>query len=165
MSGWRVLFDALVRDVRWRQLTRTVYNQRFLEPRLTAEYRDLASAPQPLLVEAAAVLSAHYGVRYDSVWMNLYRNGRDRTGFHRDHFSCRRPECIVPVLSLGAPRKFLVKPRAGGASIAFTPRGGDLIVMGGRSQEDWVHGVPNQLGVLAARISINFMSAEQGRRA
>jgi alkylated DNA repair dioxygenase AlkB len=98
---------------------------------------------------------------YDSLWLNFYRNGQDSTGWHRDRFSCRRPECIVPVLTLGAQRRFLIKPRAGGASIAFKPGSGDLVVMGGRSQEDWVHSVPKDPGITEPRISINFQSSVQ----
>src|SRR5262249_13143653 len=142
---------------------RRLFDRTFLEPRLTAEYRDIRDAPEPLPALAAA-LSRHYRVRYDSVWLNLYRDGRDSTGWHRDRFSCRRPVCIVPVLSLGATPRFLLRPRSGGGSLAFAPRSGDLIVMGGRSQRDWLHGVPKSPGVTEARISVNFQSSDQARR-
>jgi alkylated DNA repair dioxygenase AlkB len=164
LSGSQELFDQLAHGVSWRQLYRTLFGQRFIEPRLTAEYRDLRDMPHPPLLAAAAALSAHYGPRYDSVWLNLYRDGRDSTGWHRDHFSCRRPECIVPVLTLGTARRFLVKPRRGGRSLTFTPRSGDLVVMGGRSQQDWLHGVPKAPGSGEARISVNFQSSAQARR-
>ena len=127
-------------------------------------YRQLAEAPHPALVPASDALSEHYEVRYDNLWLNLYRGGEDSTGWHRDRFSCRRPECIVPVLTLGATRRFLLKPRAGGPSIALHPSAGDLVVMGGRCQDEWVHSVPKASGALGARISVNFQSSEQARR-
>lgn len=163
LSGADALFERLAAGVPWTQHTRRLFDQDFLEPRLTAEYRDLADAPHEPLRLAAAALSAHYGPRYDSVWLNLYRDGNDSTGWHRDRFSCRRPACVVPVLTLGTARRFLVKPRKGGHSVAFTPRPGDLVVMGGRCQEDWVHGVPKAPGTEGARISVNFQSSEQAR--
>jgi alkylated DNA repair dioxygenase AlkB len=163
LSGTNVLFDHLLRAVPWKQHFRRVFEQTFLEPRFTAEYRDLREVPHPTLIEAAEVLSRRYGVRYDSVWLNLYRDGRDSTGWHRDRFSCRRPECIVPVLTLGATRRFLVKPRKGGRSHALRPASGDLVVMGGRCQQDWVHGVPKVPESLGARISVNFQSSAQAR--
>lgn len=163
LSGSEALFQELARGVSWKQHHRNLFGQRFLEPRLTAEYRELRDMPHPSLIAAAETLSAHYGTRYDSVWLNLYRDGRDSTGWHRDHFSCRRPECIVPVLTLGTARRFLVKPRRGGAALSFSPRSGDLVVMGGRSQQDWLHGVPKAPGA-AARISVNFQSSAQARR-
>jgi alkylated DNA repair dioxygenase AlkB len=164
VSGSEQLFDQLAHGVPWREHYRRVFGQQFLEPRLTAEYRTFRGMPHPQLVEMARALSDHYARRYDSVWLNLYRHGRDSTGFHRDHFSCRRPDCVVPVLTLGSARPFLIKPRLGGASVRFRPRSGDLIVMGGRSQEDWLHGVPKVVGSVGPRISVNFQSSEQARK-
>jgi alkylated DNA repair dioxygenase AlkB len=68
------------------------------------------------------------------------------------------------VLSLGGARRFLVKPRRGGASLGWTPRSGDLVVMGGRCQQDFLHGVPKVAGPAPARISVNFQSSAQARR-
>jgi alkylated DNA repair dioxygenase AlkB len=163
MAGSEKVFHQLAHGVPWRQHHRYVFAQRFLEPRLTAEYRDLRNVSHSPLLAAAAALSAHYRVPYDSLWLNLYRGGGDSTGWHRDRFSCRRPECIVPVLTLGTPRRFLIKPRKGGPAVAFRPRSGDLVVMGGRCQQDWLHGVPKAVGVMGARISVNFQSSVQAR--
>jgi len=163
LSGADALFERLSTDVPWKEHYRRLFDKTFLEPRLTAEYGRLEDAPPPL-AEMADVLSRHYRVRYDSLWLNLYRDGRDSTGWHRDRFSCRQPECIVPVLTLGATRRFLIKPRQGGASVGFSPASGDLIVMGGRCQQDWVHGVPKTPGTREARISVNFQSSAQARR-
>jgi alkylated DNA repair dioxygenase AlkB len=164
MSGSRFLFEHLETAVPWQQHDREIFDQTFREPRLTAEYPNLREVPEKALLEAVRALSQHYGVAYDSLWLNLYRNGQDSTGWHRDRFSCRRPECIVPVLTLGATRRFLIKPRLGGTSLAFKPGSGDLIVMGGRSQEDWVHSVPKDPALAEPRISINFQSSVQARR-
>ena len=164
LAGANELFQRLAEGVPWQEHHRWLFRQRFLEPRLTAEYRQLADAPHPGLVAAGDALSAHYGVRYDNLWLNLYRGGEDSTSWHRDRFSCRRPECIVPVLTLGATRRFLLKPRAGGPSIAFHPSAGDLVVMGGWCQDEWVHSVPKAPDTLGARISVNFQSSEQARR-
>lgn len=158
-----LLFERLAAAVPWKEHYRKMFDQVFLEPRLTAEYRNVADAPEPLPAIARA-LSRHYRVPYDGLWLNLYRNGRDSTGWHRDRFSCRTPLCIVPVLTLGATRRFLIKPRQGGSAVGFSPRSGDLIVMGGRCQQDFVHGVPKVDGLLDARISVNFQSSAQARR-
>ena|SRR5689334_23174419 len=165
ISGSRTLFDHLATAVPWRQHDRVLFEQTFREPRLTAEYRNLRDVPDKALVAAANALSDHYGVPYDSLWLNFYRDGQDSTGWHRDRFSCRRPECIVPVLTLGATRRFLLKPRAGGASIGFKPGSGDLIVMGGRCQGEWLHGVPKDPSISEPRISVNFQSSQQAVRA
>jgi alkylated DNA repair dioxygenase AlkB len=164
LTGSEHLLAALVASPGWEQRTRWMINRSVLEPRLTAEYRDLADAPVQILRTAAAVLSVHYGVTYDGLWVNFYRDHRDSTGWHGDWPTCKRELCMVPVLSLGAPRRFLLKPRRGGRSIGLTPSGGDLIVMGGRCQRDWLHSVPKQRTPAGARISVNFSSREQAVR-
>lgn len=163
--GWMaepdVLLTELLADRTWEQRERWMYDKWVIEPRLTTEYRDVSSMPYPAIARAADALSSLYGVRFDAVWMNLYRDGRDSTAWHRDRFACRLPECTVPVLTLGATRKFLLRRRDGGPSHTFQPASGTLVVMGGRCQEDWVHSVPKQPAVAGVRVSINFQSTEQ----
>lgn len=164
LTGSEHLLAALAAGPDWEQRDRWMVNRRVTEPRLTAEYPDLADAPERMLHRAAAVLSDHYGVPYDGLWLNFYRDQRDSTGWHGDWPTCKRDECVVPVLSLGATRRFLLKPREGGRSIALTPVSGDLVVMGGRCQRDWRHCVPKQATPAGVRISVNFSSRQQATR-
>ncbi|MEV4580762.1 alpha-ketoglutarate-dependent dioxygenase AlkB [Nonomuraea jabiensis] len=165
LRGSRQLLGSLLAKAGWEQRDRWMFDKKFVEPRLTAEYTDLAEVPEPLLLAITAALSEHYGVPYDGLWVNLYRDHRDSTGWHGDWQTCRREECVVPVLSLGATRRFLLKPRTGGRSVALTPAGGDLVVMGGRCQRDWRHCVPKQAAPAGVRISVNFSSRLQATRA
>jgi alkylated DNA repair dioxygenase AlkB len=156
LQGSGALFDELLATAPWEQRYRMMFARRFIEPRLTAEYPDIAGAPQALLHTVAGALADHYGVPYRKLWMNLYRTHRDSTGWHGDLIGKVQETSIVPVLSLGATRRFLIKPVAGGASESFTVSSGDLIVMGGRSQRDWRHSVPKQTTPAGGRISVNF---------
>ena len=165
VPGWLIGSDSLFADLLalpgWEQRERWTPAGRQAEPRLTIDVEDLANA-HPLLRTAAGVLTDHYGVAYDGLWMNLYRDHRDSTGWHGDRATCRRPECTVPVLSLGATRSFLLRPVGGGASTRLTPVSGDLVVMGGRCQTDWQHSVPKQTAPGEPRISVNFRAGSQG---
>jgi alkylated DNA repair dioxygenase AlkB len=150
------LFDELVVCAPWEQRYRYMWGQRVAEPRLTAEYRDIAEAPQQLLHIITDALTQHYGVAYRYLWLNLYRTNRDSTSWHGDPIGNVQQTSTVPVLSLGAPRRFLIRPADGGKSLSLTVASGDLIVMGGRSQRDWRHSVPKQATPAGPRISINF---------
>ncbi|MEI5675648.1 MULTISPECIES: alpha-ketoglutarate-dependent dioxygenase AlkB [unclassified Nocardioides] len=161
LSGADALFDDLMTTAGWEQRDRWMYTRRVVEPRLTAQYPRLADAPHLLLHTAAQALSAHYGVTYDGLWINLYRDHRDSTGWHGDGASTRRRECVVPVLTLGAQRRFLLRPVDGGPSTDLRPVAGDLVVMGGRCQTDWRHRVPKQSTPSGPRISVNFSASEQ----
>jgi alkylated DNA repair dioxygenase AlkB len=150
------LFDELMATAPWEQRHRYMWSKRVIEPRLTAEYRDVAGAPQQLLRSAADTLSCHYGVAYRYLWLNLYRTHRDSTSWHGDPIGKVQQTSTVPVLSLGATRRFLIKPTEGGKSLSLTVASGDLVVMGGRSQRDWRHSVPKQATPTGPRISVNF---------
>jgi alkylated DNA repair dioxygenase AlkB len=160
LAGSEKLFATLLEMPEWEQRERWIIERMMIEPRLTAEYPHLADAPS-FLQEVAATLAAHYHVPYDGLWLNLYRNHRDSTAWHGDWPSCKRRECIVPVLSLGATRRFHLQHRSGGRSTVLTVHAGDLVVMGGRCQRDWRHCVPKQATPAGARISVNFMSLFQ----
>jgi alkylated DNA repair dioxygenase AlkB len=93
--------------------------------------------------------------------MNFYRNHRDGAGWHADRPANRPEQAVVPVLSLGAQRRFLIQPVGGGRSTVFTPRAGDLLVMGGRAQRDWRHAAPKQTRPAGPRIILYFTSRAQ----
>jgi alkylated DNA repair dioxygenase AlkB len=156
LQGSAALFDELIASAPWEQRYRSMYGERVTEPRLTAEYRDLDDAPQELLVAIVAALTRRYEVAYRYLWLNLYRTHRDSTSWHGDPIGKVQPTSTVPVLSLGAARRFLIRPADGGRSLSLTAAAGDLIVMGGRSQRDWRHCVPKQSTPSGPRISINF---------
>jgi hypothetical protein len=87
IPGWLADSDQLLADIfaaaGWEQRDRWTYNRRVPEPRLTAEYRDIADAPVPMRRTTAAALSRRYSAPYDGLWINLYRDHRDSTGLAR----------------------------------------------------------------------------------
>ena len=149
------LFDELIVTASWEQRYRYIYDRRVAEPRLTAEYRDISDVPEQLHAITAA-LTRHYKVAYQYLWLNLYRSHRDSTSWHGDPIGKIQQASTVPVLSLGATRRFLIRPAEGGKSVSLAAASGDLIVMGGRAQRDWRHSVPKQATPAGPRISINF---------
>jgi alkylated DNA repair dioxygenase AlkB len=161
VPGWasdhEALFDELVAVREWRQRTRWMYEKQMLEPRLTSMWLREEGVPLvPARVEAMrARLSDCYGVDFDSVGFNLYRDGQDSVAWHRDKIRQEIAEPIVALVSLGEPRRFLLRPRGGGPSRRFELGRGDLIVTAGRTQRDWEHTVP-KVAQAGKRISIAF---------
>jgi alkylated DNA repair dioxygenase AlkB len=160
VQGWLAgdgeLMETLMERAAWEQRSRWMYTRMVAEPRLTAEYPVIAAAPQPVLGYLAGVLSAHYGRPYTRLWMNWYRDNNDGTGWHADRPANRLDEAVIPVLSLGATRRFLIHPGGGGPSKTIVTHGGDLVVMGGCCQKDYQHSVPKQKQPAGARLSLNF---------
>jgi alkylated DNA repair dioxygenase AlkB len=160
LVGHHELLSELATVTPWEHRQRWMFNRLVDEPRLTGEYTDLILAPA-ILSDIAAALSIHCEVPYDRIWMNWYRDHNDGTGWHADRPANRPETATVPVLSLGVPRRFLIRPSGGGRSMAFTPAGGDLLIMRGRCQRDWQHCVPKQKTPAGARMSLNFSSVTQ----
>ena len=161
VPGWVRGSDALFREVvdsrKWGQRTRRMYDRRVLEPRLTASWNVRSGVPlEPRILEDVRLaLSARYGVVFDSAGFNLYRDGQDGVAWHGDRIAKEIEEPIVALVSLGEPRKFLLRPRGGGKSRAFHLGGGDLLVTGGRTQRAWEHSVP-KVAEAGPRISVAY---------
>jgi alkylated DNA repair dioxygenase AlkB len=147
-----------IRDRRdWKQRTRMLFDKEVIEPRLTAPWSKSSDRPldPPLLEELRLALSARYEVEFDSVGFNYYRDGRDSVAWHRDHIRRDIREPVVALVSLGEPRKLLLRPYGGGRSLPFTMGPGDLLVTGGRTQREWEHTIP-KVRKAGPRISLAF---------
>lgn len=159
VPGWvpdhAELFERLRREAPWAQRTRTMWENEVLEPRLVAVYRDLAELP-PYLEELRVRLAERYDVAIDSCLVNLYRNGDDAVAWHGDTVRKLMAEPLVFTVSLGARRRFQLRPLRGAVSRTYLPGEGDLIVMGGRTQHEWQHAVPRDRRVSGARMSVTF---------
>ena len=154
LPGHAALFDALRDEIDWHTERRAMYDTVIEVPRLTATIPDDGPSP-PALARAHEALERRYGRRFESVRLAWYRDGRDSVAMHGDRIGRRIADTIVAILSLGAPRRFLLKPAAGGPSLRFDLGGGDLLVMGGACQRTWRHGIP-KVKSAAPRISIQF---------
>jgi len=164
VTGSDVLFRTLAETLPWAQRTRFLYEQHRVEPRLTSGWHASSDRPlqPPILESMRSALSEHYGVQFDSAGFNLYRDGKDSVAWHRDKIPVRIHEPIVALVSLGHPRRFLLRPRGGGASRPFPLGHGDLLVTGGETQRTWEHAVL-KVAHAGPRISIAFRHGMEAR--
>ncbi len=134
-----------------------MYDREVDEPRLTSWQKiDEQTAVASRWLEGARVsLSERYGVRFDSVGLNLYRDGADSVAWHRDRIPPEIADPVVALVSLGAPRTFLLRPHGGGRSRSFRLGRGDLLVTGGQTQRRFEHSVP-KVKVAGPRMSLAF---------
>lgn len=161
VAGADELYEALRRRVPWYAQRRRMYDTVVDVPRLLAFYDEGAALPHLALQECRDTLSAHYadelGEPFVSAGLCLYRDGRDSVAWHGDRIGrSREQDTMVAILSVGAPRDLLLRPRQGGASIRVPSGHGDLVVMGGSCQRTWDHCVPKTARPVGPRISIQF---------
>lgn len=157
VSGADRLFEEILATREWEQRSRRMYDQTVQEPRLTAPWRADSGQPlePPVLEEIRAVLSDRYERDFDSVGFNLYRDGSDSVAWHADRIPAEIEAPVVALVSLGEPRRFLLRPKGGGGSRAFLLGRGDLLVTGGQTQRTWEHSVP-KVARAGPRISLGY---------
>ena len=159
LSGFDELFAQLLATANWGQRQVHMYDRLVMEPRLTAGFStDVRDESTPdALVEITDVLSARYAARLDRVWVNLYRDGSDSVAWHGDRNAKVHRNPLVATVSLGARRKFQLRPK-GTSTVVHTlmPGHGDLVVMGGACQHDWEHTVPKVAKAPGPRMSVTI---------
>jgi alkylated DNA repair dioxygenase AlkB len=96
--------------------------------------------------------------QYRGVLMNLYRGGEDSIGFHADNEATIAPESPIASVSLGAERTFVLaaKKKRLGVERRMRLAHGSLLVMCGRTQKDWRHGIPAEPEVEGTRVNLTF---------
>ncbi|WP_280399681.1 alpha-ketoglutarate-dependent dioxygenase AlkB [Nocardia carnea] len=161
LRGADELFDHLAVEVPWRDERRPMYDRVVDVPRLLCFYGEAAELPHPTLAEARDALSEYYrrelGEPFTTAGLCYYRDGRDSVAWHGDTLGRGAVhDTMVAILTLGAPRPLLLRPRAGGPSLRFRPGHGDLLVMGGSCQRTWEHAVPKSRRATGPRISVQF---------
>lgn len=162
LDGHARAFDALLKGLCWRETTQVLFDEVVATPRRIASFPEDGVPPEWLTV-AGQLLSQRYGVHLDRRTASLYRDGQDSVAWHRDRGHRERARAIVAIVSVGEPRKLLLRPWRRSSSDPERPRGsmafslgwGDLLVMGGTCQRTWEHAVP-KVRRAGPRISLMF---------
>jgi alkylated DNA repair dioxygenase AlkB len=175
--GWLAdaddVFTAVMERANWFQGRVFRYERYVDEPRLSASSKTGLADLHPAVVEAHRAVRRTYGVEFAPPALALYRDGRDSVAFHCDRELRWLDDTVIAVLTLGAARPWLLRPRGrrhdhdapnGGATHDVHPASGDLLVMGGRCQADWHHAVPKVTAAVGPRISLQWRwTSRRGR--
>jgi alkylated DNA repair dioxygenase AlkB len=169
--------EQLRRELDWTQQEIMLFGRRVMQPRLVAWYGDphatytysgltLRPLPwHPVLAEIKDRLEAATRGCFNSVLANLYRDGADSMGWHSDDEPELGPAPLIASVSLGAERRFLVRPRKRAAGKKAASRGmtlghGSLLVMKGRSQRLYQHALPRTRKPVVLRINLTYRQVD-----
>ena len=160
--------EALMTGVSWRTSSFQMFGRRIKSPRLIAwegdhayTYSRVTWPPAPWGATLRAIrdrVEELAGASFNGVLLNLYRDGRDSMGWHSDDEAELGSEPTIASLSLGGPRRFLLrhKGRKDLAPVEVPLNHGTLVVMRGPTQAHWQHQVPKTKRPVAARINLTF---------
>ena len=180
-GGWLWMKEAVLSQTQATQIMRklreeTVWSQPKIgmgaklinSPRLAAwhgdscaiyTYSGLRNIPRPWtdpLLELRSLLAELTGLDFNSVLLNLYRDGSDSMGWHSDNEPELGDEPTIASISFGEKRKFLMKHNKLNCRNALELTHGSVLIMAGQTQRWWRHSVPKSKTRHGERINLTF---------
>ncbi len=160
-------YFQLLEETPWKQMPIKIFGREVMQPRLTAWYGDRSYAysglkldPLPWtvsLLEVKQKVEQISKCTFNSALLNLYRDGKDSMGWHRDNEKNLGKDPVIASVSFGATRKFQLRDYATKSDlITLQLSNGSLLIMSGETQQYWEHAVPKTSVQLPPRINITF---------
>ena len=163
-------YNTLSNTITWKQETITLYGKTHTVPRKTAwygnkgttyRYSGITHDPEPwtkALLDIKKVIEHVLNKEtFNSVLLNLYRNGNDKMGWHADNEKELGTHPTIASVSLGATRRFDLKHKTDSKQkIQLQLRPGSLIIMRGALQHHWLHQIPAQKKITNSRINLTY---------
>jgi alkylated DNA repair dioxygenase AlkB len=164
------IFHDLIANAEWSQETMKYYGKEVKLPRLTAWYGDkgasytyssISNEPHPwtsTLLYIETRIEPIAGVKFNSVLLNLYRDGNDSVSWHQDNESELGVNPVIASLSFGGTRRFQLRhkfkkdlPR-----VDLDLTHGSLLIMKGTTQQFWQHQIARTSKPVEPRINLTF---------
>lgn len=159
--------QKLGKELPWKQEPIVLFGKKIMQPRLTNwvgekpyTYSGITMQPHPFGETLMAIknkLEAFTHCQFNTALLNLYRNGTDSMGWHRDNEKELGPAPIIASVSFGAVREFQFRHYQTKDHLTKLPlEHGSLLIMRGLTNTYWEHRIPKTNKPLQPRINITF---------
>ena len=164
------LYRNLIDNIQWRQDKIKIFGKLIDQPRLTAFYGDKNKeyaysgiVMKPIewnddLLFIKNRVEEVAKIKFSSVLLNYYRDGKDSMGWHSDDEKELGLNPVIGSVSFGQSRVFQMRHKfrkdINKVDIALT--NGSFLLMKGTTQHFWQHQIPKTKRELASRINLNF---------
>lgn len=162
-------FKILQKETDWQQDDIKIFGKTVPQPRLTAlygseekpySYSGITMHPKPFtptLLEIKAKIEKVSEEKFNTVLLNLYRDGKDSNGWHSDDEKELGDHPCIASASFGVKRPFHMKHKQAKDRVYKLPLShGSLLIMQGSTQQFWKHQLPKALKITAPRINLTF---------
>ncbi|MBN9382298.1 MAG: alpha-ketoglutarate-dependent dioxygenase AlkB [Chitinophagaceae bacterium] len=163
------LFDLLTQNIAWKQEPVKIMGQEIMQPRLTAWYGDegrsysytgITMHPAPWTNELLTIkktIEKISGEHFNSALLNLYRDGNDSVGWHRDNEKSLGINPVIGSVSFGESREFSLKHyKDKKLRRKIILDNGSFLLMKGETQHKWLHSIQKNPAIIKPRINITF---------
>jgi alkylated DNA repair dioxygenase AlkB len=164
------LHQNLIENIQWRQDKIKIFGKLIDQPRLTAFYGDatkdysysgIVMKPNDwnddlLFIKNRVEEIAK--IKFTSVLLNYYRDGKDSMGWHSDDEKELGQNSVIGSVSFGESRVFQLrhKLRKDIKKVDIKLTDGSFLLMKGTTQHFWQHQIPKTTRHLEARINLTF---------
>lgn len=163
-------YYTLLSNINWKQEEIKMYGKTYPVPRKTAwygypdfnyKYSGIMCNPEPWTKELMDIkrVIEHFlpGENFNSVLLNLYRDGNDKVSWHADDEPELGINPTIASVSLGALRRFDLKHKKDPEQkLQIELSSGSLVIMKGALQHHWLHQIPAQKKIHEPRINLTF---------
>lgn len=161
-------FQKLTKEIDWKQEEINMYGRHVKLPRLTAWYGDrdkpytfsgITLAPNTWtkdLLDIKKEIEPKCNVKFNSVLLNLYRDGNDSISWHTDAEKELGKNPVIASVNFGATRRFQLRHIQTNERIEIELKHGSLLIMKGELQHYWQHQVPKTKREIGERINLTF---------
>jgi len=162
-------YQKLLKEIEWIQEPIIIFGKSIMQPRLTAWYGEegkeilysgIKMSPHPwneTLLEIKTQIEKILDVKFTSALLNLYRDGNDSMGWHRDNEKELGKNPTIASVSLGETRPFFIRNYQDKKNkFSINLEHGSLLVMKGETQHYWEHSIPKRKKIVKPRINITF---------
>jgi len=158
----------LLDTIPWKQDEVVMFGKKIMTKRKVAWYADagitytyagvkkLGLQWTDTLLEIKQKVEAITGATYNACLLNLYHEGEEGMGWHRDNEKEIIPESSIASLSFGAVRKFAFKHVITNERLDIELENGSLLDMKGAIQGHWYHALPKTTRIKQLRINLTF---------
>jgi len=155
--------------IKWSQQVISMYGKEINVPRLSAwygepdlyyEYSGIRAVTLPLIPVLKTIknkVELVTACTFNSVLVNLYRDGNDSVDWHSDDEIELGLDPIIASVSFGEERQFQMKSKIDKTlKQSFILPHGSLLLMSGETQTNWMHKIPKSKRIMKSRINLTF---------
>jgi len=160
------VMQRLLDETEWKAETIFLFGREMQQPRLSAWYGEKSYTYSgrrfdplpftPLQREIKRVVEEVTGKRFNSVLLNYYRNEQDSMGFHSDDEAELGREPSIASVTFGDTRTFILKHKRQPKTLKLDLTDGSLLLMSGKLQNCWRHGINKERSPRGPRINLTF---------
>jgi alkylated DNA repair dioxygenase AlkB len=159
-------YEKILRQTKWREYEMEMYDKIVTAPRMISWYEDkdnvgaYQNGPDWTydLLTIRGRVERETQIEFNSLLLNLYRNGNDGVSWHSDKEHNSGPNPIIASVTFGETRMFRLrhKFRKEIPQVEIPLHHGSFLLMAGTTNSFWQHQVPKTAKNVLPRINLTF---------